>query len=238
MSEKDLVRISRELAKSVSTLKFSLPVTHVYNPLIYAARSHEAYLTRYGTGPKKYILMGMNPGPWGMAQTGVPFGDIETVGQWLKIDEALTPPDRQHPKRPILGLNCSRVEVSGTRLWSWARDIFTTPEEFFADFFIINYCPLVFMEESGRNRTPDKLNKEERNALIRICDDALLKTVETLQPSWLIGVGRFARLRAEQALSGVNLKIGEILHPSPASPAANRGWRERITAQLEEMGIQ
>ena len=71
-----LARISRALARDVQTLDFSGPVTHVYNPLEYARAPHEAYLERWGRGPKRVVLLGMNPGPFGMAQTGVPFGDV------------------------------------------------------------------------------------------------------------------------------------------------------------------
>jgi len=28
-----------------------------------------------------------------------------------------------------------------------------------------------------------------------------------------------------------------VLHPSPASPAANRGWGEAATRQLVELGV-
>jgi single-strand selective monofunctional uracil DNA glycosylase len=31
--------------------------------------------------------------------------------------------------------------------------------------------------------------------------------------------------------------LGKVLHPSPASPAANRGWAEAATRQLIEQGV-
>jgi len=53
----------------------------------------------------------------------------------------------------------------------------------------------------------------------------------------LVGVGGFAEKRATIALSGMNVQIGKILHPSPASPAANRGWAAAATKQLIDQGI-
>ncbi len=39
-------------------------------------------------------------------------------------------------------------------------------------------------------------------------------------------------------LSGGSVRIGRILHPSPASPAANRGWAEVATSQLKALGVE
>jgi len=232
-----LVDIARELGEEVDKLHFAPPVTHVYNPLDYAWEAHAQYLELFGEAPKEVLFLGMNPGPWGMAQTGVPFGEVGAVRDWLKIDADIGQPDREHPKRPVDGLACTRSEVSGARLWGWARDAFGTPEQFFKRFFIANYCPLSFMEESSRNRTPDKLPSAEREPLFEACDRALRETVVHLQPEILVGVGAFAEKRAQIALEGVSVRIGRILHPSPASPTANRGWAEQATRQLRELGV-
>jgi single-strand selective monofunctional uracil DNA glycosylase len=219
-------------------LRFSAPVTHVYNPLDYAWSTHCQYLERWGTSEElEVVFLGMNPGPWGMAQTGVPFGEVELVRDWLRIDGEIGRPSQEHPKRPIEGFQCSRSEVSGRRLWGWARESFGTPERFFRRFFVANYCPLQFLESSGRNRTPDRLPSHEREALFEACDRALRQTVEICRPRRVVGVGRFAEQRAQKALAGTSTKIGRILHPSPASPAANRDWQGKMTAQLQAMDV-
>lgn len=232
-----LVDIASDLAREAGRLRFSPPVTHVYNPLDYAWEAHAQYLDVYGAAPKEVLFLGMNPGPWGMTQTGVPFGEVAAVRDWLKIDGAIVRPDLEHPKRPVSGLACARSEVSGARLWGWAREMFGTPEAFFSRFFIANYCPLAFLEESGRNRTPDKLPAAERRPLFEICDHALRRTVEHLKPRLVVGVGVFAEARAQSALVGDEVAIGRILHPSPASPAANRGWAERAAFELQGLGV-
>ncbi len=237
MNGDPLVSISRELARQVRGLRFGPPVSHVYHPLDYAAELHEAYLRRYGRPPRPVVLLGMNPGPFGMAQTGVPFGDPTVVRDWLGLRAAVGRPDREHPKRPVLGLDCPRGEVSGTRLWGWARDVYGTPERFFAQFFVANYCPLVFIEESGRNRTPDKLPAAEQEPLFAACDRALQRLVEVLQPRFVVGVGAFACGRSRVALMSTDVTVGTVLHPSPASPAANRGWAEVAERQLRELGV-
>ena len=231
-----LKSITDELVQALSGLKFGAPVTHVYNPLIYARAAWDTYCKRFGRGKKRILLLGMNPGPFGMAQCGVPFGEIDHVRDWLGINESIGKPPLEHPKRPILGFDCTRSEVSGRRLWSWAKETFGTPEVFFEEFFITNYCPLVFMEESGRNRIPEKLPKSERIPMFEACDAALRHTVVHFQPEYVIGVGKFAEKKAKQVVGDLNLTIGSVPHPSPASPLANRGWAPLMTNGLNEIG--
>ncbi len=226
-----------DLVASMRLLKFSSPITHVYNPLEYARQAHVQYLQQYAIPSNQVLLLGMNPGPWGMAQTGVPFGEVGFVRDWLGISTDIVPPKSQHPKRPILGFACQRSEVSGKRLWGWARDTFISPKRFFKRFFVANYCPLVFMESTGRNFTPDKLPAVQRKRLFEACDATLRQLVRHLQPCYVIGVGAFAEKRAQEALSDADVTIGRILHPSPASPQANRNWVGIITKQLEAYGI-
>ena len=228
--------IYRELAQAVDGLSFAPPVTHVYNPLDYARGPAEQYMERAVRGCE-VLFLGMNPGPWGMAQTGVPFGTVSLVRDWLGIEGPVGKPGNEHPKRPVEGFACAREEVSGQRLWGWARERFVTPERFFARFFVANYCPLAFLEASGRNRTPDKLPAAERSALFEPCDRALRRVVQVVQPRWAIGIGKFAEDRARAALSGEAVVIGSILHPSPASPLANRGWAAQAERRLEMLGV-
>jgi len=222
----------------MSKLEFGEPVTHVYNPLHYAKRPHEIYLDRFGASPKEVVFVGMNPGPFGMAQTGVPFGDVGFVRDWMGIEGPVGRPPDEHPKRPVLGFACERSEVSGSRVWGWARDRFGTPELFFSRFFVTNYCPLLFMEETGRNRTPDKLSSAERAALLSACDEALRAVVEALDPDIVVGVGAWATKRARAALAEGGRPIGTVLHPSPASPKANRGWAPQAESDLRALGIK
>ena len=233
----DPVRIVGALVRDVEELRFGPPVTHVYDPLAYARRSVRVYLRRFARPGIEVMLLGMNPGPYGMAQTGVPFGEVAAVRDWMGIVERVERPPREHPKRPVAGFDCTRSEVSGARLWGWARERFGAPQEFFGRFFVWNYCPLAFLEESGRNRTPDKLPAAERSPLFAACDRALVRMVQHLQPGLVVGVGRFAADRARAALGGGGPPVGTILHPSPASPAANRGWAEQAEGQLAQLGV-
>ncbi len=231
------IQISRALSTAVDALQFGTPVTHVYNPLRYARKSHEQYVRRFARPQVDVLLVGMNPGPWGMAQTGVPFGEIPHVRDWMGISASVDRPEREHPKRPVVGFACERNEVSGARLWGWAKARFHKPEHFFEQFYVHNYCPLCFMEESGRNFTPDKLKKEERLPLFTACDTALADLVAYLKPSYLLGVGTFAEQQIKRAIPDYPGTIGRILHPSPASPIANRGWASAAEKDLATLGI-
>ncbi len=219
-------------------MEFGPPVSCVYNPLIYAREPHERYLERYARGPLEAVLVGMNPGPFGMAQTGVPFGDAVMAREVLGVAGEVRRPPVEHPRRPLQGFDCPRREVSGTRLWSWVRQRWGGADEFFDGFFVLNYCPLVFLEKSGRNRTPDRLPAAERKPLLEACDRALSAAILALEPRAAIGIGAWAERRIRAALPGFEGVVGRVLHPSPASPAANRGWARAAEKQLRELGIE
>lgn len=230
------IQAARKLARDLAPLHFSAPVSHVYNPLEYARDVHEAYLARYAAGPKKVLFLGMNPGPFGMAQTGVPFGEIAAVRDWLGLSGTIEKPAKENPKRPVEGFSCSRSEVSGRRLWGLFQERFGSAENFAREHFVVNYCPLIFFNE-GRNLTPDKLPAAELAPVLEACNQHLIAVVDLLRPEWVVGVGAWAEKRAETTLAGRTLRIGRILHPSPASPAANRGWAPAATRQMIELGI-
>ena len=231
-----LIHAAKDLGNTVGALTFSSPISHVYNPLEYAWDAHELYLRRYAGSTKKVVFLGMNPGPFGMAQTGVPFGEVSTVRDWLQIEVPIGKPPVENPKRPIEGFACARSEVSGRRLWGLMAKRFTTPEKFFADHLILNYCPLVFMENSGRNVTPDKIPVAEKRPMAIACDTHLREVIEVLNPEWCVGIGAYAKKCFERVFPE-RAKIGTILHPSPASPAANRGWSTKAVQQLKELGV-
>ncbi len=231
-----LIAAAQELSLAVDGLAFAAPVSHRYNPLAYAWAAHEQYLRRYAAGRRKVVFVGMNPGPFGMVQCGVPFGEIAAVRDWMGIEAAISQPTVINPKRPIEGFACTRSEVSGKRLWGLFAERFGTAEAFFAEHFVANYCPLAFFD-NARNLTPDKLPTAEAAPLYAACDRHLRQIVAALGAHWVVGIGAFAEARAAQALAGTGVRIGRILHPSPASPAANRGWAQAATAQLQALGV-
>ena len=231
-----LKKITDDLIADLDGLRFAAPVHTVYNPLIYARPAWDQYCEMYGQGRREVLLLGMNPGPYGMAQVGVPFGEIAHVRNWLGVEAPIGKPAIEHPKRPITGFDCPRSEVSGRRLWSWAKENYGSPEAFFERFFVANYSPLVFMEEGGRNRVPEKLPKHEREPMNQACDRALRRTVELFEPKFVIGVGKFAEKKAQALFGDMDIRIGSVPHPSPASPLANRGWAPLMSKALAELG--
>jgi single-strand selective monofunctional uracil DNA glycosylase len=233
----ELIAIAEELCDALRSLRFSSPVVCVYNPLEYARATYAEYIHRYGRKPREILFLGMNPGPWGMVQTGVPFGTVGRVRDWLKITGNVARPPHEHPARPVLGFDCRREEISGQRLWGWAEERFETPQRFFAKFFVANYCPLAFLEASGRNLTPDRLPAAQRGPLLAACDRALRRTVEYFRPRIVIGIGTFAEQRARTALSDTGIAVRKIAHPSPANPAANGDWSRLVSRQLKANGV-
>lgn len=237
----ELESAALELIEELAPLTFSGPVTHTYNPLTYAWAPHSEYLRRYASGKKRVLFLGMNPGPWGMSQTGIPFGEIPAVRDWVGIEAPVEKPVNEHPKRQVEGFACQRSEVSGRRLWGLFADRYPNAEDFFADHFVANFCPLVWMAETGRNITPDKLPKAESEPVDTICRKHLAKMISILEPEFLIGVGAFAEKQLKETVKvhspNNSYQIGKILHPSPASPLANKYWPERPIQQLIDLGV-
>ncbi|KAM7422397.1 hypothetical protein PAMA_010444 [Pampus argenteus] len=228
-----------ELNIHLRRLSFSEPVRYIYNPLEYAWDPHRCYVEAYCRDGQSILFLGMNPGPFGMAQTGVPFGEVKSVVNWLKITGQVGHPQDEHPKRRITGLACTQNEVSGARFWGFFRKLCGEPAVFFRHCFVHNLCPLIFMSTSGKNLTPPELPAAEREALLKLCDIALCQVVEALGVSMVIGVGKVAEQRARRALSaaGVNVRVEGIMHPSPRNPLANKGWEAVAEAKLAELGV-
>jgi single-strand selective monofunctional uracil DNA glycosylase len=236
---KELIASTRRLTKNLAGLDFAAPVACVYRPLEYAWKPHQRYLERFAKGTKRVVFLGMNPGPFGMVQTGVPFGEVAAVRDWMGIDEPVGKPAQEHPKRPVEGFACQRSEVSGRRLWGLFAERFESAEAFFKDHFVLNYCPLVWMSATGANLTPDKLSSADMAPVEDACLKHLGEVIALLDPSFLIGIGGFAeeRLRRAAETCGSKARVGRVLHPSPASPAANRGWAEAASRQFAELGV-
>jgi single-strand selective monofunctional uracil DNA glycosylase len=232
-----LIESSKNLNKKILSLNLQFKDIWIYNPYEYAFHMHTQYLQRFGNSKKQIIFLGMNPGPFGMVQTGIPFGEINAVKNYLKIQAEIKQPIHQHPKRPVEGFKCRKSEVSGRRLWEGFEEIYGSADEFFSNKFVLNYCPLAFMAESGRNITPDKLPaeyREEVKKLNEFCDEHLAQFIRILEPQTCIGVGAYAEncIKRVKLQFDLPIQVLRILHPSPASPLANRGWLDQVQPLL------
>ena len=236
--------LSAACDEAISKLETSGSVAHATNPLDYAWLHHEQFIEQWGGLGATTLLLGMNPGPWGMAQTGVPFGATHVARDFLRIKaNELSTPANAHPKRPIVGMDLERQEVSGTRLWNLMEELYGSPEATFSNLFVVNHCPLLLLGERGQNITPDKVPKALIEPVLKACDDHLREVVEIMGIARIVGVGKYAEQRARQAFdagkkghgitaSGREIEITTCWHPSPASPLANRNdgadWRENV----------
>ncbi|MGA2381175.1 MAG: uracil-DNA glycosylase family protein [Spirochaetia bacterium] len=239
-TSRQLVTASRVLARNAGRLGFAPPVHYVYNPLVYAREPHELYLSKYADAPKRVVFVGMNPGPWGMAQTGVPFGEVSMVREWLGIFGAVGSPAGTHPRIPVRGFECTRSEVSGRRLWGLFREAFGSAERFVRDMFVSNYCPLMFLDDAGRNLTPDRIGRQDQAVLFPLCDRFLSVVIDVLRPEWIVGIGVFADRRVRAVLEGSphpGARVTSITHPSPANPRSQKNWAAQVRAALEKEGV-
>uniref|UniRef100_T1IWC8 Uracil-DNA glycosylase-like domain-containing protein n=1 Tax=Strigamia maritima TaxID=126957 RepID=T1IWC8_STRMM len=235
-----LLNLEMSQARQLQQLDYSPPVSFIYNPLEYAVETHSQFVYRYCTTTKPVLFVGMNPGPFGMAQTGVPFGEVNMVRDWLGIYGYVGKPPREHPNRPITGFGCHRSEVSGQRFWGFFQDLCKTPDNFFRYAFVQNYCPLVFVKDSGKNVTPNDLPLANRKQVQDICDRSIVDMIRLLQVKVVIGLGRFSEERVKAALQSAgiyNIPVGFLMHPSPINPVANRGWNAIAMQQLSQMDV-
>lgn len=210
----------------------------VYNPLMYAWDIHEEFIRVSGGRGAKTILMGMNPGPHGMGQMGVPFAATSVVRDLLGISGIdVSKPAISHPKRPVNGLAHPKEEVSGTRLWGLLQDRYGGADQIFQNVFIVNHCPLMILHgPRGTNVTPNNVSGPAVRDLLERCDQHLMEVVMALGAEQVIGIGKYAEKRANLALGEMDIRVRTCWHPSPASPLANRNggkdWRENVSAVL------
>lgn len=236
-----LIERTKDFSNAVDALKWTFDGV-VYNPLSYAWEPHEQYLRQYVHPGAKVFFLGMNPGPFGMAQTGVPFGEIQAVSTWMGIRGRVNHPAIEHPGRPILGFDIARSEISGKRLWGLLRDRYITANNCFNHLAVMNYCPLIFLDAGARakNITPDKLPKSEQLALESLCDNYLIDVLSHMESVLLIGVGKYAQKKLERVVGKLEqpeaYSVSSIIHPSPGNPAANNGWAEKVTAHMKAIG--
>ena len=233
-----MIEASSKLRDDVKKFADSLvkegSVDTVYNPLAYAWEPHRAYLELASGEGAKTLLLGMNPGPHGMGQMGIPFAATSVVRDLLKItDLEVGQPRNPHPKRSVSGLDWPKEEVSGTRLWGLLADEYGSAESIFKSVFLLNHCPLMlFSGERATNITPDKISGPTTQALLERCDEHLREVVDIMQIRRVIGVGRYSEKRALNALSGIDISVTTCWHPSLASPLANRNkgedWKKNV----------
>lgn len=237
----ELLRIELELCAQLSALKFSHPVEFVYSPINYAFNLHAQFVRKFANTTKKVIFLGMNPGPWGMSQTGVPFGEVSVVRDWLAISGPVSKPIKEHPSRLVSGLECHRSEVSGKRFWGLFQELCgSNPHVFFQHCFIYNQCPIALMSVSGKNITPAELKASESKTLLAICDRALSKVLQLLQVETVVAIGKFAEKRANIAVRDANLKsiqVVSIPHPSPRNASCSSNWKEIVLKVLENLNL-
>ncbi|KAL2712687.1 single-strand selective monofunctional uracil DNA glycosylase [Vespula squamosa] len=256
VSEK-LLLIEQELCQKLQTISFPSSVAYIYNPIIYAFEVHAMYVQTYCNEPKKILFLGMNPGPWGMSQTGVPFGEISMVRDWLKLHGFIGKPSREQPDRKVTGFDCKRSEISGKRLWGLFKEMCGSPQNLFKHSYVHNYCPIALMDRKGRNITPAELKAifilffhyfyilikyflqgEEQKLIYELCDQALSKIIQLLDIKIIVGIGRFAEKRAQIVVSADNLSVQVlwITHPSPRA-VGNQNWDQKTKQRLHDLGL-
>lgn len=230
-----VINRTEKFVEKLNHIRFSFN-GFIYNPLTYAWNNHVQYLSEYVKEHADNLFLGMNPGPYGMAQTGIPFGEINFVKNYLKISGSVGKPEIEHPAKPVLGMKTERSEISGKRFWSLIRSKYEDPTEFPPNNAILNYCPLCFIEntKSGKNVTPDLLSVTDRLSVSEVCNAYLSDMINLIKPKKLIGIGRYAYNKLREIS---DLPVYYMNHPSPLNPSSNNDWVKNQYIFLTENGI-
>ena len=163
MAVEQLIRAASSLRDDVRPLGVKLVsegrIDVCYNPLDYAWDAHVAFLRRMGGSGARTVILGMNPGPHGMGQMGIPFAATSVVRDLLGITGIpVNQPETPDPRRPVVGLEYPREEVSGTRLWGLLSEHYGDASAIASRVFLVNHCPLMlFSGPRATNITPDKV---------------------------------------------------------------------------------
>ncbi|XP_049877484.1 single-strand selective monofunctional uracil DNA glycosylase [Pectinophora gossypiella] len=236
----DFLHIIDELNVLLGQFQFPSTVECIYNPTIYARHTFEMYVRKYCNTKKPIMYFGMNPGPWGMSQTGVPFGEVNSVRDWLGIQGPVGKPPKEISARPVKGFDCTRTEVSGKRFWGLFKDICVVPDKFFETSFVYNYIPQQWMKNNGCNVTPGDLKTQQMENLFNICDRVLIKVLELYEVKTIVAIGKFCETRAQKAIkkymSGSPVQILYMPHPSPRA-VNNNNWDQKAIACLKNQNL-
>ncbi|XP_058812970.1 single-strand selective monofunctional uracil DNA glycosylase [Topomyia yanbarensis] len=234
-------QLELQLCDALKQIPLPASAAVTYDPIEYAVELHLAYMQRYLDGPKPVLFLGMNPGPWGMCQTGVPFGYIPAVRDWMQLRGQVLKPIPELSVRPVEGLACTRGEQSGQRWWGLYERICGKPENFFRNCFVFNICPLAFFQANGRNITPADLKGTSKTRMQEVCTEYLQSALELFNPSIIISVGRYTedRVKAlvrQNLLDATRVQLKCMPHPSPRS-LNNTNWHDKAQQWLEDNGV-
>jgi len=227
--ELSLVAIMKDFSAKFSALipelrKANLkkyPDIVVINPLEYLWLQYGYYTSCYHNQYPRAMIIGMNPGPKGMSQTGIPFGSPNIIPSILP-NKSLFNEIRDNegspvssPHRRITGPSNTTVEVSGNRLWSALIKRYGDFKSITSEIFVDNICPLLFLcgKNGSKNLTPDKLTPSPAKIiLIRLCTERLQKIYQCLgEPSNIVALGRWSHKFLEKMFPKV--RVTYILHP-------------------------
>ncbi|XP_045776673.1 single-strand selective monofunctional uracil DNA glycosylase [Maniola jurtina] len=232
----EFLELADEMNEALNEFNLPPAVKCVYNPSIYARYTFEMYARKYCNTKKKIMFFGMNPGPWGMSQTGVPFGEISSVRDWLGIEGPVNKPPHEIRERPVDGFDCKRTEVSGKRFWGLLKTICGTPENFFKTSFVYNYINQQWMKSNGCNLTPGDFKVSDMEPLYNICDPIFVKILKLYEVEIVVAIGKFCETRAQKAikkyLPSSSIKILYLSHPSPRS-VNNNNWEQKALEELK-----
>ncbi|KAI8124664.1 hypothetical protein FF38_10666 [Lucilia cuprina] len=216
-------KLETQLNEKLRNITTPLEISYIYNPVEYAADLHQAYLKKYLKGGKKVLFIGLNPGPNGMGQTGIPFGNITTVRDKMGLNGTVNQPPNIHPKRPVNGLATTIEEPSGKRLWTKFQELSDgSLDIFFEQCFVYNFCPLLFYNSKGDYISPQKLKAPYNRQISNACLHTIEQILELIQPEVIVAIGRYAYDNLKAVKYCIEKRLLYLRHPSPR--ACTKNW--------------
>jgi single-strand selective monofunctional uracil DNA glycosylase len=235
--------MARQLARATGWL--------VLNPGRYGERWHARFRRAYPMSPRPLLVFGLNPGPYGMAQTGVPFTDLKRLesalpGLWKDLVASGEPVTRPGLAPPSLARHLTRTfESSSVRVYRFLERAYGRPELALREVVFVNPCPLLFIDpETGANRTPADLPRALRarkaaelvHAFEELRRATVLEAVAELEPRGAILLGRDVAAAVGEALRAAlgARSVVEWEHPARAVPET---WSRGLADELRKRGL-
>ncbi len=228
----------------------------IWNPGLYGETWHARFRRLYRPGQHPLVVFGLNPGPYGMAQTGIPFTDIRRLVSALPDlaaelrgrGERVEPPGLAPPGlRPYLSRS---FESSAVRVYRFLKKGWGGAERGWTEVVVANPCTLLFIDPAeGKNRTPADLARAARlrgsgrdqvrelvESFGRIRIRCAVESIEALSPRGAILLGKDVQAALGPALRRI---LGEARvipweHPARAVPES---WASGLLSALRRRGL-
>jgi len=208
----------------------------VWNPALYALDIYQEYLTKFPPEPGAILALGLNPGPYGMAQTGIPFTDCRTASGALGMEMTIpgkAPDDLISRLKKANGKWRGTYERSSLGMYRFLILAWGDIKTAYRNWFVGNPCPLLFLDPERWNVTPADPRLRRMKEVGELRQRAVIGFSEILNPRGIVCFGKdVAKAVGEVAIRQVGPdRVVFYEHPARAVPEK---WAAGLLQELTQ----